>query len=99
MICVSQVFKSDADLEDDAVEERAVMLLSGGTWVMSPDCAFRRRWDVLQAIILLYISIMVPIRVGFKVSRLQTVSEVGWAEVGVSESSVHKHCVDEVELI
>lgn len=71
---MSQVFKSDADLEDDAVEERAVMLLSGGTWVMSPDCAFRRRWDVLQAIILLYISIMVPIRVGFKVSRLRTVS-------------------------
>ena len=62
-----QVFKTDDDLEDDAVEERAVMLLSGGAWVMSPDCAFRRRWDVMQAVILLYISIIVPIRVGFKV--------------------------------
>jgi hypothetical protein len=65
-----QVFKTDDDLEDDAVEERAVMLLSGGAWVMSPDCAFRRRWDVMQAVILLYISIIVPIRVGFKVRSL-----------------------------
>ncbi|KAK3260018.1 hypothetical protein CYMTET_31011 [Cymbomonas tetramitiformis] len=37
-------------------------------WICLPDSTFRRRWDIAQSFILLYVSLVVPFRVGFKLT-------------------------------
>mmetsp|Transcript_60891 Transcript_60891/g.193165 ORF Transcript_60891/g.193165 Transcript_60891/m.193165 type:complete len:359 (-) Transcript_60891:533-1609(-) len=53
---------SESKIELDVVE---VELGYGHRWVLNPHTPFRRRWDIMQMVILFYISIMVPVRVGF----------------------------------
>mmetsp|Transcript_24501 Transcript_24501/g.79972 ORF Transcript_24501/g.79972 Transcript_24501/m.79972 type:complete len:696 (+) Transcript_24501:35-2122(+) len=56
-----------ADEEEDEDEKRmaAASQKVRSRWIMLPESYFRKRWDLTQAIILIYISICVPFRVGY----------------------------------
>merc|ERR1719162_2943922 len=43
---------------------RTTVTKSTGNW-LSPEAKWRKKWDVMQAVVLFYLAIVVPLRVGF----------------------------------
>ena len=52
------------------------------TWVLRPDHVYRKRWDAVQVVALLYVAILVPARTGFAID-LELGSWTWWLELCV----------------
>ncbi len=51
-------------------------------WVLHPDHVYRKRWDMVQVVALLYVAILVPARTGFAID-LEPGSWTWWLELCV----------------
>ena len=64
----------------DAQHTRAPHMGAGSVYL--PDSNFRQAWDIMQVLLLFWVSIFVPLRVGFDMN-VRTFLPLWWFELGI----------------
>jgi hypothetical protein len=84
----------------DEPKPPAVLMTTDKMCMLLPSSSFRKKWDLSQAIVLLYVSISVPIRVGFNEQATGALFMIDflvdmyfWADIGINFMSAFEDAV------